>query len=145
MSKQDLLNFSFEELQIYCLENNLPKFRAAQIWRWVYCFGIQSFTEMNNISKPTRHILKKLFLISRPQISEMKESKDGTIKWLFAISGNHIIETVFIPEDNRGTLCISSQAGCALACSFCATGMQGLSRNLSTSEILLHVLHQELS
>ncbi len=70
MSKQDLLNFSFEELQTFCLENKLPKFRATQIWRWVYCFGLQSFMEMSNISKPIRYILKELFLISRPQISE---------------------------------------------------------------------------
>ena len=75
MSKQDLLNLSFQELQTFCLNNDLPKFRATQIWRWIYCFGLQSFMEMNNISKPTRYFLNELSLISRPEISVMKESR----------------------------------------------------------------------
>lgn len=136
MSKQDLLNFSFEELQTFCLENNLPKFRATQIWRWVYCFGLQSFTEMSNISKPIKDILKKLFLISRPQISEMKESKDGTIKWLLKLKDGFEIETVYIPQNDRGTICLSSQVGCTLNCSFCHTGTQALVRNLTSGEII---------
>ena len=136
MSKQDLLNFSFEELQTFCLENKLPKFRATQIWRWVYCFGLQSFMEMSNISKPIRDILKDLFLISRPQISEMKESKDGTIKWLLKLKDGSEIETVYIPQDDRGTVCLSSQVGCTLNCSFCHTGTQSLVRNLTSGEII---------
>ena len=85
MSKQNLLNFSFDELKTFCLNNDLPRFRATQIWRWMYCFGLQSFMEMNNISKSTRVFLNELSLISRPKISEIKESKDGTIKWLSLI------------------------------------------------------------
>ncbi|MAK05695.1 MAG: 23S rRNA (adenine(2503)-C(2))-methyltransferase RlmN, partial [Rhodospirillaceae bacterium] len=82
MFKQDLLDFSFSELEIFCKDKNLPKFRASQIWRWMYCFGLKSFLEMNNISKSTRELLNEFSLISRPQISEKQISKDGTIKWL---------------------------------------------------------------
>ena len=136
MSKQDLLNFSYEELQTFCLNNDLPKFRATQIWRWLYCFGFQSFLEMNNISKSTRNILDELCVITRPEISEMKESKDGTIKWLIKLKDNSEIETVYIPQEDRGTVCLSSQVGCTLNCSFCHTGTQALVRNLTSGEII---------
>ena len=136
MSKQDLLNFSYEELQTFCLNNDLPKFRATQIWRWIYCFGHQSFMEMNNISKSTRNILDELSEITRPEISEMKESKDGTIKWLIKLKDNSEIETVYIPQEDRGTVCLSSQVGCTLNCSFCHTGTQALVRNLTSGEII---------
>ena len=102
----------------------------------MYCFGLQSFTEMSNISKPIRDILKELFLISRPKISEMKESKDGTVKWLLKLKDGSEIETVYIPQDDRGTVCLSSQVGCTLNCSFCHTGTQALVRNLTSGEII---------
>ena len=91
MFKQDLLDFSFEELQHFCSENNLPKFRATQMWRWIYCFGLKSFEEMNNISKQSREFLNNISLISRLKISEMQNSKDGTIKWLIKLNDNSTI------------------------------------------------------
>ena len=136
MSKQDLLNFSFDELKTFCLNNDLPRFRATQIWRWMYCFGLQSFMEMNNISKSTRVFLNELSLISRPQISETKESVDGTIKWLIKLKDGSEVETVYIPQEDRGTVCLSSQVGCTLNCSFCHTGTQALVRNLTSGEII---------
>ena len=136
MFKQDLIDFSFGELQNFCKDKNLPKFRASQIWRWMYCFGFKSFDEMNNISKLTRELLNQISLISRPQISEMKISTDGTIKWLIKLKDNSEVETVYIPQDDRGTVCLSSQVGCTLNCSFCHTGTQALVRNLTSGEII---------
>ncbi len=136
MLKQDLLDYSFEELQHFCSDNDLPKFRASQIWRWIYCFGLISFEEMNNISKLSRDFLNKISLISRPEISEIQNSKDGTIKWLIKLKDNSEVETVYIPQDDRGTVCLSSQVGCTLNCSFCHTGTQALVRNLTSAEII---------
>ena len=136
MFKQDLVDLSLEELQEFCLLNELPKFRATQIWRWVYCFGLSSFDDMNNIAKSTRNFLNQISLVSRPEVSEVQESKDGTIKWLIKLKDNSEVETVFIPQDDRGTVCLSSQVGCTLNCTFCHTGTQALVRNLTSSEIL---------
>ena len=136
MFKQDLIDFSFGELQNFCKDKNLPKFRASQIWRWMYCFGLKSFDEMNNISKSIRELLNDISLISRPQISEMQISTDGTIKWLIKLKDNSEVETVYIPQDDRGTVCLSSQVGCTLNCSFCHTGTQALVRNLTSGEII---------
>ena len=136
MFKQDLLDFSFGELENFCLDKNLPKFRASQIWRWIYCFGLKSFEEMNNISRPLRELLNNISLISRPQISEMQISTDGTVKWLIKLNDNSEVEAVYIPQDDRGTVCLSSQVGCTLNCSFCHTGTQALVRNLTSSEII---------
>ncbi len=136
MLKQDLLNFSFGQLQDFCEKNNLSKFRASQIWRWVYCFGSRSFEDMHNISKFTRESLDKIAMISRPKISEIQNSSDGTIKWLLKLKDNSEVETVFIPQDDRGTVCLSSQVGCTLNCSFCHTGTQALVRNLTSAEII---------
>ena len=136
MFKQDLLDFNLQELQDFCAFNNLPKFRATQIWRWIYCFGIKSFKDMNNISKITREFLDEISLIPRLEVSEMQESKDGTIKWLIKLNDGSEIETVYIPQEDRGTVCLSSQVGCTLNCSFCHTGTQALVRNLKSSEII---------
>ena len=136
MFKQDLLDLSFEQLQEFCDLNELHKFRATQIWRWMYCFGLSSFDNMNNIAKSTRTFLNQISVISRPEVSEVKESKDGTIKWLIKLKDDSEVETVFIPQDNRGTVCLSSQVGCTLNCTFCHTGTQALVRNLTSSEIL---------
>ena len=136
MLKQDLLDFSFGELQNFCKDNNLSKFRASQIWKWMYCFGFKSFDEMNNISKTTRKMLNDISLISRPRISEMQISTDGTVKWLIKLNDNSEVEAVYIPQDDRGTVCLSSQVGCTLNCSFCHTGTQALVRNLTSSEII---------
>ena len=136
MFKQDLLDLSFEQLQDFCASNELNKFRATQIWRWMYCFGLSSFDNMNNIAKSTRTFLNQISVISRPEVSEVQESKDGTIKWLIKLKDDSEVETVFIPQDNRGTVCLSSQVGCTLNCTFCHTGTQALVRNLTSSEIL---------
>ena len=136
MLKQDLLDFNLQELQDFCVFNNLPKFRATQIWRWIYCFGVKSFKDMNNISKITREFLNEISVISRLEVSEMQESKDGTIKWLIKLNDGSEIETVYIPQEDRGTVCLSSQVGCTLNCSFCHTGTQALVRNLKSSEII---------
>ena len=140
MSKQDLLNLSFEELKEFCIFNELPRFRATQIWRWMYCFGLKSFNEMNNIARITRDFLDEKAFISRPDISEMQQSSDGTIKWLLKLHDGSEVETVFIPQDERGTVCLSSQVGCTLNCSFCHTGTQALVRNLNANEIISQLL-----
>jgi 23S rRNA (adenine2503-C2)-methyltransferase len=134
--KQNLLDFSFEELQDFCISNKLPKFRATQIWRWIYCFGTQAFEDMKNISKSDKEFLKEISYIPRLSVSEMYKSKDGTIKWLIKLNDNSEIETVYIPQDDRGTVCLSSQVGCTLNCSFCHTGTQALVRNLTAGEII---------
>ena len=136
MFKQDLIDFSFGELKTFCNQNNLSNFRASQIWRWMYCFGLKSFEEMNNISKSSREFLNKISQISRPEISEIQQSKDGTIKWLIKLKDKSEVETVYIPQDDRGTVCLSSQVGCTLNCTFCHTGTQALVRNLTSGEII---------
>jgi len=136
MSKQDLLNFNIEELQDFCVSNNLPKFRATQIWRWMYCFGLDTFEGMSNIARATKDFLNERAFISRPYVSDMQKSSDGTIKWLLKLSDGSEVETVYIPQEERGTVCLSSQVGCTLNCSFCYTGTQALVRNLTANEII---------
>lgn len=136
MSKQDLLNFNIEELQDFCVSNNLPKFRATQIWRWMYCFGLDTFEGMSNIARATKDFLNERAFISRPYVSDMQKSSDGTIKWLLKLSDGSEVETVYIPQEERGTVCLSSQVGCTLNCSFCHTGTQALVRNLTANEII---------
>ena len=114
--------------------------RVGQIWQWIYEKGIRDFGKMTNLAKPYRDSLQKNFLISVPKIISKNISKDGTRKYLMRIDGGHEIETVYIPEENRGTLCISSQVGCTLTCSFCHTGTQKLVRNLTSSEIVGQIL-----
>ena len=114
--------------------------RVGQIWQWIYEKGIRDFGKMTNLAKPYRESLQKNFLISVPEIISKDISQDGTRKYLMRIDGGHEIETVYIPEENRGTLCISSQVGCTLTCSFCHTGTQRLVRNLTSSEIVGQIL-----
>ncbi len=111
-------------------------FRAQQVLKWVYHQGVTDFSAMHNLSQTLRNQLPSLASLELPAIQSQQVSKDGTIKWLFDVGGENAIETVFIPESGRGTLCVSSQVGCALNCSFCATGAQGFNRNLSTAEII---------
>ena len=115
------------------------KFRATQVMKWIHQLGVVDFQEMNNLSKALRNQLAESSCIQNLEVSQDMISEDGTRKWLLKLpDGNHI-ETVFIPEDDRGTLCVSSQVGCALDCSFCSTGRQGFNRNLSTAEIISQV------
>jgi 23S rRNA (adenine2503-C2)-methyltransferase len=116
------------------------KMRTGQIWQWIYQKGVREFEKMTNLSKDYRMFLASHFTISIPEIVSKQVSVDGTRKYLLRIAGGHEVETVYIPEQDRGTLCISSQVGCTLTCSFCHTGTQKLVRNLTTSEIIGQVM-----
>lgn len=115
------------------------KFRATQVMKWIHQMGVTDFQQMNNLSKDLRNRLSETSCIQNLQVSKDLISKDGTRKWLLQLQDGNHIETVFIPEDDRGTLCVSSQVGCALDCSFCSTGRQGFNRNLSAAEIISQV------
>ncbi|WP_434615057.1 23S rRNA (adenine(2503)-C(2))-methyltransferase RlmN [Tabrizicola sp. M-4] len=116
------------------------KMRLGQIWQWVYHFGIRDFGAMTNLAKDYRALLAEHFVIEVPEVVSRQVSADGTRKYLVRIAGGHEVETVYIPEENRGTLCISSQVGCTLTCSFCHTGTQKLVRNLTAGEIVGQVM-----
>ena len=138
--KTNLLGLTKAEIKLLLNKINLPNFRASQIWNWIYRSGTVDFNEMTNISKELRYLLSKNFNIWRPKISSKHQSQDGTIKWLLKLDDGNEIETVWIPDEERGTLCISSQVGCTLTCKFCHTGTQRLVRNLSSSEIVGQVM-----
>ena len=116
------------------------KMRVGQIWQWIYHWGIREFDLMTNLSKDFRAMLTQQFVVAVPEVVTRQESADGTRKLLVRIAGGHEVEVVYIPETNRGTLCISSQVGCTLTCSFCHTGTQKLVRNLTSAEIIGQVL-----
>ena len=122
------------------IEQKHLNMRQSQIWGWLYQKGINDFSKMGNISKDIKSLLSKYFSINLPIVVKKEISTDGTRKYLLKLSGGHEIETVFIPETDRGTLCISSQVGCTLTCSFCHTGTQKLVRNLNPSEMIGQVL-----
>ncbi len=126
--------------QLLAILVGVPKFRATQIWNWIYFQGVASFDQMTNLPKDLREKLKENYSIERPQISNHQKSMDGTQKWLLKFPDGQEIETVFIPEDSRGTLCVSSQVGCTLTCKFCHTGTQLLVRNLTAAEIVAQVM-----
>jgi 23S rRNA (adenine2503-C2)-methyltransferase len=115
------------------------KFRATQVMKWIHQLGVTDFQQMNNLSKDLRNRLSETSCIQNLQVAKDLISKDGTRKWLLQLQDGNNIETVFIPEDDRGTLCVSSQVGCALDCSFCSTGRQGFNRNLNAAEIISQV------
>jgi len=119
----------------YFVEIGEKPFRATQVMKWIHQMGVSDFDEMTNLSKALREKLKPLAYIRTPKIIAEQYSEDGTIKWLLEVDQKNAVEAVFIPEKNRGTLCISSQVGCALECSFCSTGQQGFNRNLESWEI----------
>ncbi len=116
------------------------KMRAGQIWQWIYQWGVRDFAAMTNLAKDYRAMLAENFVISVPELVNKQVSHDGTRKYLVRIAGGHEVEVVYIPETDRGTLCISSQVGCTLTCSFCHTGTQKLVRNLSAGEIIGQVM-----
>jgi len=136
----NIVNFSKDELKVAVEEIGEKTFRAQQIWSWIYNHGVKDFDRMSNISIETRKKLASKFKIERLQASTTQKSADGTIKWLLKLEDGHEIETVYIPEEDRGTLCISSQVGCILNCRFCHTGTQRLVRNLTAGEIVQQVL-----
>ena len=138
--RENIIGLSREEIGDRFLSLGLQKFRSGQVWHWLYHKGATSFEEMTTLSKKVRAQLGQTFSIKRPMVSEKQTSSDGTIKWLLKFEDGTKAETVFIPEEDRGTLCISSQVGCTLNCSFCHTGTQRLVRNLSSSELVGQIL-----
>ncbi|EBU7498349.1 23S rRNA (adenine(2503)-C(2))-methyltransferase RlmN, partial [Salmonella enterica subsp. enterica serovar Typhi] len=139
-AKESLIGLSREEMAEALVGVGVPerqaKMRVQQLWHWLYVRGVSSFDDMRNISKDLRATLAQHFTVARPEVVEEQISNDGTRKWLFRFpprgAGKPVeIETVYIPEEGRGTLCISSQVGCTLTCSFCHTGTQKLVRNLT--------------
>ncbi len=147
--KPSLIGISREDMVKLLVEKGVPerqvKMRVSQLWHWLYVRGVSDFDQMSNVSKDMREMLKEHFSVARPEIVEEQVSNDGTRKWLLRFpprgAGRPVeIETVYIPEEGRGTLCISSQVGCTLTCSFCHTGTQKLVRNLTAEEILSQLL-----
>jgi 23S rRNA (adenine2503-C2)-methyltransferase len=143
MDAVNLLEFDLEGLAAYCEQLGEKRFRATQLFRWIHHRGASDFAQMSDLAKSLRDKLAgKAQVRGLPVVSE-QASADGTIKWLFDVGGGNAVETVYIPEDDRGTLCVSSQAGCAVGCRFCSTGHQGFSRNLSTGEIVAQLWFAE--
>ncbi len=134
--KKNLLGYSLKSLESFFLEINQPKFRAKQILKWIHQKGIIDFDLMTDLNKDLRNKLKSIAHIKPPTIYEEHVSEDGTIKYLIELESGSMIEMVEIPEKKRRTLCVSSQAGCALQCTFCATGAQGFDQNLESDEII---------
>jgi 23S rRNA (adenine2503-C2)-methyltransferase len=132
----NLLDFDLEGLATFCAELGEKRFRATQLFRWIHQKGARDFGQMTDLAKSLREKLEGNARIEGLPLISQHESADGTIKWLFDVGDGNAVESVFIPEDDRGTLCISSQAGCAVGCRFCSTGHQGFSRNLGTGEII---------
>ena len=132
----NLLDLDLEGLAVFCEEMGEKRFRATQLFRWIHQKGATDFSQMTDLARSLREKLPASAHIQGLKLVSRHDSADGTIKWLFDVGAGDVIETVFIPESDRGTLCISSQAGCAVGCRFCSTGHQGFSRNLTTAEII---------
>lgn len=134
--KVNLLGLSQAKLEAFFESLGEKKFRATQLLKWVHQMGVDDFDNMTNISKALREKLKRLAEIRAPEVVEQLDSADGTRKFLIKVTGGSVIETVLIPDGDRGTLCVSSQVGCSLDCSFCSTGKQGFNRDLTAAEII---------
>ena len=132
----NLLDYDLEGLAAFCERLGEKRFRATQLFRWIHQKGAADFDSMTDLARALRDKLRDVAEIRMPVVTAEHRSADGTIKWLFDVGAGDAVEAVFIPESDRGTLCISSQAGCAVGCRFCSTGHQGFSRNLSTGEIV---------
>ena len=142
--RQSLLGLTRDAMREALIRIGTPerqaKMRTSQLWSWIYQKGAQDFGAMTNLAKDFRAELEAHFTVARPEITTLQISKDGTRKYLLRIAGGHEVEAVYIPDENRGTLCISSQVGCTLNCSFCHTGTQKLVRNLSAGEIVAQLM-----
>ena len=140
----NLVGLTRDKLRAVLVENGTPekqaKMRVNQIWQWVYQWGVRDFHAMTNLSKTYRAQLDEKFCIEIPEMVSRQISADGTRKYLVRIAGGHEVEVVYIPETDRGTLCVSSQVGCTLTCSFCHTGTQKLVRNLTSAEIVGQIM-----
>ncbi len=141
---QNLVGLTRERMRDVLIEHGTPekqaKMRVGQIWQWIYQWGVRDFSEMTNLAKAYRAQLADAFVIEVPEVVTRQVSEDGTRKYLVRIAGGHEVEVVYIPEEGRGTLCVSSQVGCTLTCSFCHTGTQKLVRNLTAAEIIGQVM-----
>ena len=142
--KRNLVGLTRDAMRTALLDIGTPekqaKMRVNQIWQWIYQWGVRDFEAMTNLAKPYRALLQEHFTIEIPEVVSKNVSADGTRKYLVRIAGGHEVEVVYIPESDRGTLCISSQVGCTLTCSFCHTGTQKLVRNLTAGEIIGQVM-----
>ena len=134
--KVNLLGLSPQKMKDFFVELGEKPFRAQQLLKWIHQVGIEDFDDMTNVSKVMREKLKEVACVEYPEVVYHDTSKDGTRKWVMRMPGGSSIETVYIPEGDRGTLCVSSQIGCSLDCSFCSTGKQGFNRDLSVAEII---------
>jgi 23S rRNA (adenine2503-C2)-methyltransferase len=143
MTTANLLDFDLDGLAAWCERLGEKRFRAVQLFRWIHQRGQSRFDDMSDLAKSLRAKLQTAAHVSPLPVVSMQASADGTVKWLFDVGGGNAVETVFIPEADRGTLCVSSQAGCAVGCRFCSTGHQGFSRNLTTGEIIAQLWYAE--
>lgn len=134
--KVNLLDLNRDAMKAFFIEIGDKAFRAEQVMKWIYQFGYDDFDQMTNLNKKLREKLKQVAVIKAPEINVAQHSSDGTIKWAMSVDDYQNIEAVYIPEKDRATLCISTQIGCALACTFCSTAQQGFNRNLCVSEIV---------
>lgn len=139
----NLLDLDLDGLTAFCEQLGEKRFRAVQLFRWIHQKGESDPSRMTDLAKSLREKLPSAATVKTLPVLSRQDSTDGTIKWLFDVGDGNAVETVFIPEDDRGTLCVSSQAGCAVGCRFCSTGHQGFSRNLSTGEILAQLWQAE--
>ncbi len=136
VERVNLLGLTLPKMEEFFLSIGEKKFRGAQMVKWIHQQGVTDFDQMTNLSKPLRDRLKEMAEVRPPQVVFQGDSEDGTRKWLMEVDGGSKVETVYIPEGDRGTLCVSSQVGCSLDCSFCATGKQGFNKNLTAAEII---------
>lgn len=139
----NLLDLDLHALTAFCEQLGEKRFRATQLFRWIHQRGASDFDQMSDLAKSLREKLKGCAHVQALSVVTEQASADGTVKWLFDVGAGNAVEAVFIPEDDRGTLCVSSQAGCAVACRFCSTGHQGFSRNLTTGEIVAQLWFAE--
>ena len=142
-SPTNLLNFDLDGLVDWCAQLGEKRFRAVQLFRWIHQKGVSDFAAMSDLAQSLRNKLLQQATVQAMPVITQHISADGTIKWLFDVGDGNAIESVFIPETDRGTLCVSSQAGCAVGCRFCSTGHQGFSRNLTTGEIIAQLWFAE--
>ena len=139
----NLLDYDLEGLAGFCEQLGEKRFRAQQLFRWIHQNGVSNYDDMTDLAKSLRQKLKGVAHVAALPVNAQHQSSDGTVKWLFDVGNGDAVETVFIPEEDRGTLCISSQAGCAVGCRFCSTGHQGFSRNLTSGEIIAQLWFAE--
>jgi 23S rRNA (adenine2503-C2)-methyltransferase len=136
VTKTNLLGMTREQMETFFLSIGEKKFRAQQVIKWIHQIGVDDFEQMTNVSKALRQKLAEIAEIRGPEVIHREYSADGTRKWVMKVGDNSMVETVLIPDGDRKTLCVSSQVGCSLDCSFCSTGKQGFQRDLTTAEII---------